>query len=237
MGPVLCTNMSWLNKAFGAPKQAVKANSGNQQRNALDGLAERIEVMEKKIEHLGRRGMDEQKKAKAFGTKTATNKQKAMMCLRRFKGYEKEVKMLEGTLVNMEAQKSALEMSMMTAENIQAMKAAGKSMKNNVDVDEAQNVMDDIADQLDAFTELVDVMAAPMAGQEELDEDELDAFLEMEGEEEEGVADITSTLTDLGPMPDVPDEAPMPAVPTTAPQITGDAQEDAQLAELTNWMD
>lgn len=228
--------MSWLNKAFGAPKKQGGGGggmAGPQDTKARDGLAEQIEIMEKKMEHLDNLGRAEQKKAKAFGNKTAANKAKAVVCLKRYKNYQKQAAQISGQRDNLDAQKSALEMSMLAAANIAAMEQAAKTIGNNIDLDRAEDTLDEIKDQMDQVTDITNLLSEPMAGGEVYDEEDLEGELdEWLVEDEVGVDDLTDQLT--GDLPDVETVAPMPDVPTTTPKMT---EEAAQLAELNAWMD
>lgn len=230
--------MSWLSKAFGAPKASSGGGGGggiSQSQAALQGLNDRIEIMDKKLEHLEKLGREEQKKAKAYGTRTAENKRKAMHCLKKYKQYMQQCKQIEGQRDNLDAQKSALDMSILAAGNVQAMQSASNTIASNMNIDEVEDTVDKIQDQLDQVNEVVDAMSRPMAGAIGADEDELEDELAeflMDDEEVDGLANDLSDV-DTNALPAAPTLDPLPGVPTAAPQKT---TEQAQLDEISAWM-
>ena len=169
----------------------------------------------------------------AFGNKTAANKQKAVACLKRYKNYQKQCSQISGQRDNLDAQKSALEMSMLAAANIAAMEQASKTIGNNIDLDHAEDTLADIQDQMDQVNDITDALARPMAGAEAYDDADLEGELDewLVEDDDIGVDDLTAQLTD--DLPDVQTTAPMPDVPITQPKVT---EEAAQLASLTDWM-
>lgn len=230
--------MSWLSKAFGAPKSGSSNGGGPQvskSQAAIQALNERIEMMDKKIDHLEKLGREEQKKAKAFGTKNAESKKRALRCLKQYKVYENQVKQINGQRDNLDAQKSALDMSMMAAGNIKAMKEASNTISSNIDIDEAEDTVDKIQEQMDSVNEVVDTISRPMAGSMALDddelEDELNEFLTDDADVDELERELGGINADE--LPSVDTMEPLPNPVTTAPKKT---EEEAQLEDLAAWM-
>lgn len=228
--------MSWLTKAFGAPKNS--SGGGGPQiskaRAAADMLQDQIELMDKKIEHYERLGREQQKLAKSYGTKTAEAKKKALRCLKNYKKYMNDCKQIEGQRDNLDAQKSALDMSMMAAGNIEAMKVASSTIAQQINIDEAEETVDQIQDHMDQVNEVVSTISQPMSGTV-VDEDELMDELADFIAEDDDVDELTKEMAgiDADQMPSVDTMEPLPNPITTAPKKT---EEQAQLDDLAAWM-
>lgn len=231
--------MSWLKKAFGAPKTDVASVGGppglSESQKALAALNERIEFMDKKIEHLEKLAREEQKKAKTIGTKTEEAKKRAKRCLLQYKRYQQQIKQIEGQRDNMDAQKSALDMSIMAAGNIGAMSHASKATAKTIDIDKAEEIVDDIQDQMERVNEVTEALSRPMAGSVSVDddelEDELNDFLADEDDVDELTRELGSVDTDALPSVDILEPLPNPV--TKKPQKT---EEQNQLDDLAAWM-
>lgn len=202
---------------------------------AQQKLQDQIDMMDKKIEYYERLGREQQKQAKAYGTKTAEAKKKALRCLKNYKKYMNDCKQIEGQRDNLDAQKSALDMSMMAAGNIDAMKTASSTIAKNINIDEAEETVDQIQDQMDQVNEVVDAISRPMAGTVGMDEDELEDELADFLAEDEDVDELTKEMAgiDAEEMPSVDTMEPLPNAITTAPKKT---EEQAQLDDLAAWM-
>merc|ERR1712080_779052 len=111
-------------------------------------------------------------------------------------------------------------------------------MGNELDVDKVHDMMDDIAVQQDVAKEISDAISNPVAFGQEFDEDELEAELDMLGEELEleEQEKLDDQLLNIGPavgLPDVPVGLP---TATPAPRQAAKAQEeDPDMAELAAW--
>lgn len=204
--PPRCEPMSWLNRAFRAPKRAVPTAEA-----ASDALSVQMDVMSAKVGHLDALGEVELKRAKAIGTKTAGSKAKALACLKRYKSYQAQIVLITRQCDNLAAQKSSIDMAVLTSANLTAMEAAAK-LTSTVNADCAAGVMDEVAAQVDIVAEICEILADPV-GTEGDPEAELEAWL---GEE-----------TDV--------ELAMPDVPTTAPDL-GSGSQAVQLEKLNAWM-
>jgi len=104
-----------------------------------------------------------------------------------------------------------------------------------MDVDNVHDMMDDIAEQQDVAREIQDAIANPVAFGQEFDEEDLEAELDMLGDElelEEQEA-LDQQLLDVGPTVGLPD---IPTAEPSRPQAAkSKTAEDDELAELTAW--
>lgn len=129
---------------------------------------------------------------------------------------------IDGTLATVEMQREALEQAATNVAVLASMKTAAEALKmahRSIDVDKAQDVMDNIAEQQDTAKEIADVLAMGTSGT--FDDDELEKELE---ELEQMELDAKATK--------VPK---LPAVPTTALPSSSDADKDADLKKLKAW--
>jgi hypothetical protein len=202
--------MSWLNKAFGAPKRIAPTP-----QKASDALSVQIDVMGAKVDHLDTLGQAEMRKARAIGAKSTAGRAKATACLKRYKNYQAQITLISKQCDNLETQKLALDMAALTTANLTAMEQATK-LTSTVSADYAADVMDDVAAQVGIVAEICEILADPV---NETDEDlgaELDVWLGAEGRDA---------------------EAAMPDVPTTTPTMPlGVTSDAAQLHVLNAWM-
>jgi len=104
-------------------------------------------------------------------------------------------------------------------------------------VDKVHDMMDDIAEQQDVAKEISDAISNPVAFGQEFDEDELEAELDMLGEELEleEQEKLDDQLLNIGPAVGLPD-VPVGPLPTPASRQPAKAQEeDPDMAELAAW--
>ncbi|KAJ3736427.1 Snf7-domain-containing protein [Lentinula guzmanii] len=159
----MSTFMSW----FGArrdPKQSA--------RDAIVGLRQQLQMIEKKEEYLQKKIDEELRKAKA---NAVTNKAVATAALKRKKASEAELDRLAGTRLQLEMQVNTLESANLNAETMAAMKKAADALKvihGNMTVDQVDATMNEVTQQREVAQEIADIISnpTPMA---DLDEDEL----------------------------------------------------------------
>merc|ERR1712055_242555 len=145
-----------------------------------------------------------------------TNKRAALQALKRKKRYDSQLQQIDGTLSTIEMQREALEGANTNTAVLTTMNDAAKALKranNELDVDNVHDMMDDIAEQQDVAKEISEAISNPVAFGQEFDEDELEAELDMLGEElelEEQEA-LDKQMLDIGP------SVGLPVVPTSEP--------------------
>ncbi|KAJ8593300.1 Snf7-domain-containing protein [Rhizopogon salebrosus TDB-379] len=143
-------------------------------RDAIVGLRQQLQMIEKKEEYLQRKIDDELKKAKA---NAVSNKAVATQALRRKKASEADMDRLAGQRLQLELQINTLESANMNAETMAAMKKASDvlaSIHGNMNIDKVDATMSKITEQREIANEIADAISVPLG---EADEDELKAEL------------------------------------------------------------
>ncbi|KAF5393780.1 hypothetical protein D9757_000072 [Collybiopsis confluens] len=155
--------MSW----FGArrdPKQSA--------RDAIVGLRQQLQMIEKKEEYLQKKIDEDLKKAKA---NAVTNKAVATAALKRKKANEAELDRLAGTRLQLEMQVNTLESANLNAETMAAMKRGADVLKlihGNMTVDQVDTTMNEVIAQREVAQEIAEIISNPMNA-DPVDEDEL----------------------------------------------------------------
>lgn len=205
---------------FGArrdPKQSA--------RDAIVGLRQQLQMIEKKEEYLQKKIDEEMKKARA---NAVSNKPAATAALKRKKLNETELDRLAGTRLQLEMQVNTLESANLNAETMAAMKKAADALKvihGNLTMDKVDATMAAVNEQRELANEIGETIANPIYGDTNVDEDDLKLELE-ELEQEE----LNNRLSEA-------DHAPVHLPPGArveekrTPVATED-DEEAQLREL-----
>jgi len=218
--------MSWLAKAFGVKKGGKSPSP----QEAIQKLRETEEMLQKKADFLETKVTKELNIAKQHGTKNPQSKRIALQALKRKKRYEKQLLQIDGTLSTIEFQREALENATTNTEVLGVMGEAAKALQGahkNMDIDQVQELMDNVAEQNEIANEISEAISNPIGFGQDIDEDDLLAELE-EIEQEE----INEKLLDIGsPSIDLP-SVPTADLPT--PTATKDV-EDEDLKELMQW--
>ncbi|KAL4075905.1 Snf7-domain-containing protein [Scleroderma citrinum] len=163
--------MSSFMSYFGARRDNKQAA-----RDAIVGLRQQLQMIEKKEEYLQKKIDEETKKAKA---NAVSNKAVATQALRRKKASEGELERLAGTRLQLEMQINTLESANLNAETMQAMKKASDALgaiHGYTTLDKVDSTMAKIAEQRDIANEIAEAISAPPPGA--ADEDELKSELE-----------------------------------------------------------
>ncbi|KAG0709575.1 Snf7-domain-containing protein [Suillus ampliporus] len=191
-------------------------------RDAIVGLRQQLQMIEKKEEHLQKKIDEELKKAKA---NAVSNKAVATQALRRKKASEVEMDRLAGQRLQLESQINTLESANLNAETMTAMKKASDALKlihGNMNITKVDATMSEITEQREIANEIAEALSNPTGM--ELDEDELrDELADLERE----------TLDErLAGAEHVPLHIPAGARRAEEPPQAVEAEEEAQLREL-----
>ncbi|OJA17024.1 hypothetical protein AZE42_00606, partial [Rhizopogon vesiculosus] len=165
-----CTMMAGFMSYFGGRRDTKQSA-----RDAIVGLRQQLQMIEKKEEYLQKKIEEELKKAKA---NAVSNKAVATQALRRKKASEADMDRLAGQRLQLELQINTLESANMNAETLGAMKKASDvlaSIHGNMDIDKVDATMAKINEQKDIANEIAEALAAPSGL--EVDEEELKAEL------------------------------------------------------------
>src|SRR5690606_4685541 len=120
------------------------------------------EMLEKKEKHLNSKIKQEVDTAKQ---NAVSNKQVALMALKRKKMYETQLSHIAGARYNMETQILTIENANVNLETLNAMKAGSQAMKSihgELNIDRVDNIMDDIREQMDLSNEISSAISNPL---------------------------------------------------------------------------
>jgi len=151
-----------------------------------------------------------------------TLQKRAMDVLKRKRMYEQQRDTLLGQQFNMDQQSFGIESAKATVESVAAMKAANvelkAALKKDLNIDEVDDLADDMDDLMYEMNEINDALGRNFATPDDITEDDLEAELDMLGdelEEEEG-EELPSYLQET-----------LPANPTGTPQEKQESHEAA----------
>jgi len=146
-------------------------------KDAIVGLRQQLQMIEKKEDYTQKRIDEELLKAKA---NSVTNKAASLAALKRKKALEKELETLQGTKFQLETYASTLESANLNLATMTAMKTAATTLKKihgDLTIDKVDKTMADIQEQTQLAAEIQDQISSGPIGFE-LDEDELNKELE-----------------------------------------------------------
>jgi len=209
-----------MRRVFGKKKEEGPAPSLD---DASKGIGGRIGGMEQKIESLENelRGYkDKIKKTKSPAAKKQLQK-RALEVLKRKRMYEQQRDQAMAQQFNIDQTAFSLESSKATVDTVKAMKAANRELKGvirkDLDIDAVDDLADEMAELMDDFNEINEALGQNFATPADLDEADLDAELEMLGDELEELEEEEATPSYL-----------MPATPSVTP---GEKEEEKPLDE------
>lgn len=169
-------------------------------RGALDTQEKREAHLQKKIDALT---------AEAKAKLAKKDKKGALFAMKRKKMYEGEMEKIENVKMTLETQVMNLESAAQNAETFKVMKTgtdAMKQVRQDVGIENVDDMMDDIKEEMDMANEISNAIAAPVDPYAH-DEDDLLAELEgemMEDETAELEAQLTSPASTSVDLPSVP---------------------------------
>ncbi|KAJ9654330.1 ESCRT-III subunit protein snf7 [Neophaeococcomyces mojaviensis] len=194
-------------------------------KNAILGLREQLDMLQKRERHL------ESQMAEADATarkNISTNKTAAKAALRRKKLHEKTLEQTSAQIAQIEQQIYSIEAANINQETLNAMKNAGKAMKEihgGMTIDQVDKTMDELREQQQLGEEIANAITSAPIG-EQIDEAELED--ELEGLEQEA---MDERMLKTGPTPVGGELVGAPRVPTTA-VASKRIQEDDEEEEL-----
>ena len=185
-----------------------------------------MESMDSKIAQLDKElkvYRDKLKQTKSPAAKKNIQK-RAMEVLKRKRMYETQRDQLAGQQFNIDQASFGIESAKATVSTIAAMKAANTElkgvMKNDLKIDDVDELADDMAELMDEFTEINEALAQNFATPDDIDEADLEAELDMLGDElEEEFAEedaVPSYLQESTTLPAQPTATPGGKVPVDA---------------------
>lgn len=156
---------------------------------ASQGVGGRVESMDAKIAQLDKElkvYRDKLKTTKSPAAKKNIQK-RAMEVLKRKRMYETQRDQLAGQQFNIDQASFGIESAKATVSTVAAMKAANTElkgvMKNDLKIDDVDELADDMAEMMDEFQEINEALAQNFSTPEDIDEADLEAELDMLGDE------------------------------------------------------
>lgn len=209
-----------MRRVFGKKKEEGPAPSLD---DASSGLGGRIGEMDDKIAGLEaelRTYKDKIKKTTNPAAKKQLQK-RALEILKRKRMYETQRDNAANQQFNIDQTSFSLESAKASITTVAAMKAANKELKRTIqkdlDIDDIDCLADDMAELMDDFNEVNEALGRNFATPDDIDEADLDAELDMLGdelEEEMAMAEASSAPSYL--MPAQPNTAPGQKIPVAA---------------------
>lgn len=208
-----------MRRVFGKKKVEAPAPTLDQ---ASSGLGGRIAGMDEKIEGLEKElkvYKDKIKKAKTPAAKKLVQK-RAMEVLKRKRMYEQQRDATAGQQFNIDQTAFGVESAKASIDTVAALKAANKELKQTIrkdlNIDDVDDIADDMAELMDDFNEINEALGRNFATPDDLDEADLDAELEMLGDElEDEMEDLETDATPSYLLPATPNETPGAKTPAS----------------------
>lgn len=214
-------------KLFGKKKKKA-APSLDSSIRVLDEQLTRLEKAEQHKQHL-----IDQCVATARAKLKANDKRSAKFQLQKKKLLDRDLNRLHGMKMNILAQKSALQNASMNKDAAQVFKQANEALQHHVNddqVDEAREIMDDMADNMAIADELGDALAQPLG---DMDEDELDEELEELQNEVFDQSMLGAPVVPAGVQQNLnANQVAVPAVSAPAAPAAPETEEQRQAREL-----
>jgi len=152
-------------------------------RDAIVGLRQQLQMIEKREEYTQKKIDEEIKKARA---NAVSNKAVATAALKRKKMLESELEKLQGSRFQLEMHVNTLESAKMNQETMAAMKKASDALKaihGNLNIDKVDATMSSIQEQTQLAAEVSEAISTGVIATD-IDEDELRQELEELQEDE-----------------------------------------------------
>jgi len=152
-----------------------RKNTQDVSKDAIVGLRQQLQMIEKKEEYTQKKIDEEMAKANSV-----TNKPASLAALKRKKVLENELEKLQGTKFQLEMHANTLESANLNRETMKAMKTAADALKKihgDLSIDKVDKTMADIQEQTQLAAEIQDQISSGPIGAD-LDEDQLREELE-----------------------------------------------------------
>lgn len=169
-------------------------------KNAILMLRQQLDMLQKRERHLQNQMKDQDAVARK---NIATNKTAAKAALRRKRMHERSLEQTNAQIDQVEDQIQSIESANINQETLNAMKTAGKAMKEihgNLTIDKVDATMDELREQHAIGEEIANAISSAPLG-EPINEEDLDAELE---DMEQEMIDERMLETGAVPVADLP---------------------------------
>ena len=216
-----------MNRFFGRAKETAPAAAEAEKPSLTDVGARvdgRVKNVEEKITALNAelKGYQAQLK-RVKGAGASGIKQRALQALKRKKMYEKQRDQMLGQQFNIDQTSFAIETAKDTVSQVEAMKGAATTLKAtmpDIDIDDIEETMDDLAEQFEEMNEVQDSLGRSYGVGDDVDEADLEselAALEDEFDmdavgEEDAMPAYLQPAAPAPAMPVAPSSDPVPAM-------------------------
>lgn len=178
--------MNTMNRLFGSAPKGPKPTLGG----AITNIDDRISSIDVKLASINAELSTYQQKLSKMreGPGKTAMKQKALKILQRRKMYEAQRDQLQSQVWNMEQAQTMQDNLKNTMTTIDALQTTNRELKKQygkVDIDKIERLQDEMADLMDVGNDIQESLARGYDIPDDVDEVELDAELEMLGEEME----------------------------------------------------
>mmetsp|Transcript_43201 Transcript_43201/g.49032 ORF Transcript_43201/g.49032 Transcript_43201/m.49032 type:complete len:220 (+) Transcript_43201:116-775(+) len=203
-----------MNRIFGKKKEAGPSPPSLQE--ASTGIGNRVEAMDVKINQLEKElkvFKDKIKKCKSLSAKKSLQK-RAMEILKRKRMYEAQRDNAMGQQFNIDSAAFSMESAKATVSTVAALKQSNAEMKRTIgkqlNVSDVDDLADEMAELMDDFNEINEVLGQNFATPDYIDEADLDAELELLEDELEKEEELNSEPSYLqsNQLPDTPSGLP-----------------------------
>jgi len=208
-----------MNRLFGVKnKNKAPPPSLNDAIQSVDGRADNIDQKIKKLDVELAKYRDQLKRTSNPSAKQNI-KNRAMRILKQKRMYEQSRDQLMNQSFSMEQTNFAMETTKDTMTTVNAMKHANKAMKKEmkkINIDEIEDIQDDLEDMLEQSNEIQETLGRSYGVPEEIDDTELEAELEMLGDDvllDDDTSFLDDATKDIGEVPTDMPEAP-PQMPS-----------------------
>lgn len=144
-------------------------------------ISDTIETQQKRKKYIDKQVEESMKQAKEFAR--SNKKDQALSCLKKKKMLEKEIKLIEDSIFNLDVQKINLENSQLQKASFEVFAKVNSVLKEaSIKTEDVENVMDELQDAVDEQNEISEALSRPLI---HIDvEDELEMLMLDEREKE-----------------------------------------------------
>lgn len=201
---------------------------GSKKESAKDAILQlrmHLETLEKREQYFEQKRDEQDQVARALVTK---DKNKAKAALRRRKHFEGELEKIQGQMVSIEQQLSAIESANLNHETMKVMAKGASAMKSihgGMSIEKLDATMDDIRDQMVISEEISEAISRPL---QEADDYDLEEDLELLEQEA-----LDAKMIGAG---QAPAAVPKAASKAAASPVTEEEDEEEVLRQLKEEM-